>query len=399
MDTVKNSILIVGGGIGGLAAALACAQRGAQAHVIERAHAFSEVGAGIQMGPNVTRTLFSWGLEKALREVVFSPERLQVRDVQNGRSLGVLRLGQRSLTTYGAPYFTVHRAELHQVLLQQVLNEGAARLSLQGEVDLIREEVDHLTVQGRDLSTAILETLQTEALVGADGLWSTTRQHITDNASPRVTGLLAYRALVPMHSLPESLRTQDVMVWVGPKVHAVLYPVRRGEYLNLVVIVRGQAPESLEDWDHAGNKQELNGAMGFAHAELKNVLEAVEAWRLWPLCDRPPVRGPQDMAKGRIALLGDAAHPMRPFLAQDAGMAIEDADTLAACWAMSELPIEDRWRLYAQKRWARNAKVQQRSIRNGEIFHSEGMLRWGRDLAMKALGETVMDVPWLYAGP
>lgn len=399
MDTVKNSILIVGGGIGGLAAALACAQRGAQAHVIERAHAFSEVGAGIQMGPNVTRTLFSWGLEKALREVVFSPERLQVRDVQNGRSLGVLRLGQRSLTTYGAPYFTVHRAELHQVLLQQVLNEGAARLSLQGEVDLIREEVDHLTVQGRDLSTAILETLQTEALVGADGLWSTTRQHITDNASPRVTGLLAYRALVPMHSLPESLRTQDVMVWVGPKVHAVLYPVRRGEYLNLVVIVRGQAPESLEDWDHAGNKQELNGAMGFAHAELKNVLEAVEAWRLWPLCDRPPVRGPQDMAKGRIALLGDAAHPMRPFLAQGAGMAIEDADTLAACWAMSELPIEDRWRLYAQKRWARNAKVQQRSIRNGEIFHSEGMLRWGRDLAMKALGETVMDVPWLYAGP
>lgn len=399
MDTVKNSILIVGGGIGGLAAALACAQRGAQAHVIERAHAFSEVGAGIQMGPNVTRTLFSWGLEKALREVVFSPERLQVRDVQTGRSLGVLRLGQRSLSTYGAPYFTVHRADLHQVLLQQVLNEGDARLSLQGEVDLIREEVDHLTVQGRGLSTAILETLQTEALVGADGLWSTTRQHITDNASPRVTGLLAYRALVPMHSLPESLRTQDVMVWVGPKVHAVLYPVRRGEYLNLVVIVRGQAPESLEDWDHAGNKQELNGAMGFAHAELKNVLEAVEAWRLWPLCDRPPVRGPQDMAKGRIALLGDAAHPMRPFLAQGAGMAIEDADTLAACWAMSELPIEDRWRLYAQKRWARNAKVQQRSIRNGEIFHSEGMLRWGRDLAMKALGETVMDVPWLYAGP
>jgi salicylate hydroxylase len=105
------------------------------------------------------------------------------------------------------------------------------------------------------------------------------------------------------------------------------------------------------------------------------------------------------MAKGRIALLGDAAHPMRPFLAQGAGMAIEDADTLATCWAMSELPIEDRWRLYAQKRWARNAKVQQRSIRNGEIFHSEGMLRWGRDLAMKALGETVMDVPWLYAGP
>ena len=398
MDTVKNSILIVGGGIGGLAAALACAQRGAQAHVIERAHAFSEVGAGIQMGPNVTRTLFSWGLEKALREVVFTPERLQVRDVQTGRSLGVLRLGQRSLSTYGAPYFTVHRADLHQVLLNHVLRSGTCQLSLNTSIDLIREETDHLSVSGRGLPDGRFEHVTAEAVVGADGLWSATRQYVVPQTSPRVTGLIAYRALVPMQALPESLRTHDVTVWVGPQVHAVLYPVRRGEFLNLVVIVRASSPEPLEDWDHVANKRDLDVAMGFAHADLKKILETVEAWRLWPLCDRPPLTGFHEMAKGRIALLGDAAHPMRPFLAQGAGMAIEDAQVLAQCLASDAGSVADRLQAYADQRWARNAQVQARAIRNGSIFHAQGLVAMGRNMSMRLMGERLMDVPWLYGG-
>jgi salicylate hydroxylase len=399
MDPVKNSILIVGGGIGGLAAALACAQQGAKPHVIERAKVFSEVGAGIQMGPNVTRTLFSWGLEKALRDVVFTPDRLHVRDAQSGSTLGALRLGQRSVQTYGAPYFAVHRADLHQVLLQHVVNTGAVKLSLNCQIDLIRDDADQITVNGRGLPEGFFETVQAEAMVGADGLWSSTRQYVVPQTPPRVTNLLAYRALVPMQSLPESLRTQDVTVWVGAKLHAVLYPVRRGEFLNLVVIVNGRPPVQLAEWDHAANKRDLDLAMGFAHSDLKNILSAVEDWRLWPLCDRPPVRGANEMAKGRIALLGDAAHPMRPFMAQGAGMAIEDAAELAASWARSDLTVPERWQLYAKARWARNAKVQQRSIQNGKIFHLQGPMRWGRDLAMRMLGESLMDVPWLYAGP
>jgi salicylate hydroxylase len=351
------------------------------------------------MGPNVTRTLFAWGLEKSLQEVVFSPHRLHVRDTHTGASLGVLRLGQRSLATYGAPYFTIHRADLHQVLLDHVLRSGTCQLSLNTSIDLIREETDHLSVRGHGFPEGRFEQVAAEAVVGADGLWSSTRQHVVPQTSPRVTGLLAYRALVPMQALPESLRTHDVTVWVGPQVHAVLYPVRRGEFLNLVVIVRASSPEPLEDWDHAANKRDLDEAMGFAHADLKKILEAVEAWRLWPLCDRPPLTGFHEMAKGRIALLGDAAHPMRPFLAQGAGMAIEDAAQLASSWARRDLPVAERWQLYAQARWARNAKVQQRSIRNGEIFHMQGPLRWGRNMAMRMLGESLMDLPWLYAGP
>jgi len=396
---VENSLIIVGGGIGGLAAALACGQVGARPQVLERADAFSEVGAGIQMGPNVTRTLHAWGLAADLKGIGFEPRRLEAKDTQSGQVIGTLRLGQRSLDTYGAPYVTVHRADLHRVLLHKIIRSGFAELSLHSEVDAVQEVSDGVQLIGTKLPQNLIEFSKSAALVGADGLWSQTRQFVVPPTAPRLTGLLAYRALVPMQSVPEKLRLQDVNVWVGPRVHAVLYPVKGGEYLNLVVVVQGLPPATLDDWDHAANKQDLEAAMGPIHADLQDMLAAVPAWRLWPLCDRPPLQGPHEMAKGRVALLGDAAHPMRPFLAQGAGMAIEDAAELARSWAMADLPVAERWKLYAQARWARNAQVQQRSIRNGQIFHLQGPLRWGRNVAMKLMGESLMDVPWLYAGP
>ncbi len=392
-------MLIVGCGIGGLAAALACVEKGAKPLLIERTSQFSEVGAGIQMGPNVTRTLFSWGLEKTLQDFIFTPRSLQARDAVSGQTLGTLRLGQRSQEKYGAPYVTVHRADLHQTLLQKVLSAGVAELRLQSEVDSLQEDHKGITANVKDLLTGRVEALNVQAVVGADGLWSDIRNFVLPQTSPRTTGLVAYRALLPMQTLPEFLRQQDVMVWVGSRMHAVLYPVRGGEFLNMVVIAPGQLPESLQDWDHDANQEELFEALGVLHPHLKDVLEAVPAWRRWPICDRPPMVSASQMAKGRIALLGDAAHPMRPFLAQGAGMAIEDAAALAACWAQVDLPINERWHLYAQMRWARNAKVQARSIRNGKIFHMQGPMRWGRDMAMRLMGESLMDVPWLYAGP
>ncbi len=392
-------MLIVGGGIGGLAAALACAEKGAKPLLIERTSQFSEVGAGIQMGPNVTRTLFSWGLEKALQDYIFVPNSLCVKDAVSGQTLGTLPLGQRSQEKYGAPYVAVHRADLHQVLLQKVLSAGVTELKLQSEVDFLQEDNEGLTVSVKHLQTGHVETLNPQAMVGADGLWSDTRNYVVPQTAPRVTGLLAYRALLPMQVVPEFLRQQDVRVWVGSRMHAVLYPVRGGEFLNMVVIAPGQLPESLKDWDYDANSHDVFEALGVLHPHLKDVLEAVPNWRRWPIFDRPPLVSATQMAKGRIALLGDAAHPMRPFLAQGAGMAIEDAAALATCWARVDLSINERWQLYAEMRWARNARVQARSIRNGRIFHMQGPMRWGRDLAMRLMGESLMDVPWLYAGP
>jgi len=396
---VENTMIIVGGGIGGLAAALACGQAGARPQVLERAATFSEVGAGIQMGPNVTRTLHAWDLAEDLKEIGFTPHRLEAKDTQTGQVIGSLRLGQRSLDTYGAPYVTVHRADLHRVLLQKIIGSGLAELRLDSEVQAVQQNADGIQISGTNLPASLTEFSKSAAMVGADGLWSKMRQFVVPPTAPRVTGLLAYRALIPMQSVPEKLRLQDVNVWVGPRVHAVLYPVKCGEYLNLVVVVQGPPPASLEEWDHAGNKQDLEAAMGPIHADLRNMLAAVPAWRLWPLCDRPPIKGPHEMAKGRIALLGDAAHPMRPFLAQGAGMAIEDAAELARSWARVDLSVPERLQIYAQARWARNAQVQQRSIRNGQIFHLQGPLRWGRNVVMKLMGEPLMDVPWLYSGP
>jgi salicylate hydroxylase len=396
---VENTMIIVGGGIGGLAAALACGQTGAKPQVLERAATFSEVGAGIQMGPNVTRTLHAWDLAEDLKEIGFTPRSLEAKDTQTGQVIGSLRLGQRSLDAYGAPYVTVHRADLHRVLLQKIIGSGLAELRLDSEVQAVQQNADGIQISGTNLPASLTEFSKSAAMVGADGLWSKMRQFVVPPTAPRVTGLLAYRALIPMQSVPEKLRLQDVNVWVGPRAHAVLYPVKCGEYLNLVVVVQGPPPASLDEWDHAGNKQDLEAAMGPIHADLRNMLAAVPEWRLWPLCDRPPIKGPHEMAKGRIALLGDAAHPMRPFLAQGAGMAIEDAAELARSWARADLSVPDRLQIYAQARWARNAQVQQRSIRNGQIFHLQGPLQWGRNVAMKFLGESLMDVPWLYSGP
>jgi salicylate hydroxylase len=186
---------------------------------------------------------------------------------------------------------------------------------------------------------------------------------------------------------------------MGPRLHVVQYPVRRGELLNLVAIVHGPAPSDMTLWDHAANAADLARALGDVCGDLKALIEAVPAWRLWPLCDRVPMRGAHQQAQGAVALLGDAAHPMRPYMAQGAGMAIEDADALGQCLAMPGADVPAKLAHYAQLRWQRNARVQQRAIRNGQIFHAQGLLRWGRDTSMRLLGEGLLDVPWLYGGP
>ncbi len=185
---------------------------------------------------------------------------------------------------------------------------------------------------------------------------------------------------------------------MGPRLHVVHYPVRGGQWLNLIAIVHGDKPAQADAWDAAGHTQALMQAMGAVGRDLHERLASVPAWRQWALHDRAPMSSASQMAQGRVALLGDAAHPMRPYLAQGAGMAIEDAQVLAYCLTQCTDTVSARLQAYADQRWARNARVQARAIRNGRIFHATGPLALGRNLSMRLMGERLMDVPWLYGG-
>lgn len=387
-----QQMLIAGGGIGGLAAAVACTQRGVPVQLLERAAQLSEVGAGIQIGPNVTRILQAWGLGDALAQVAAFPPRLQARDAQTGQVLGTLTLGERAQSLYGAPYATIHRADLQGLLHSAAQSAGVdIRLgqTVQGWQD---------TADGLGVTTADGASVQAGALIGADGVWSAVRQQLLGDAPARFTGHLAYRALVAQADLPAHLRSEQVTVWMGPRLHVVHYPVRSGQWLNLVAIVHGAKPEPSQDWDQVGQTQALMQAMGAVGHDLHERLASVPAWRQWALHDREPLNGAKQMAQGRVALLGDAAHPMRPYLAQGAGMAIEDAQVLAQCFCIDNATVPEQLQAYAEQRWVRNARVQARAIRNGRIFHAQGAVAQGRNLTMRLIGERVMDVPWLYGG-
>lgn len=388
-----KKILISGGGIGGLAAALACARGGAHIELFERATKFAEVGAGVQLGPNAVKILHQWGLKEAVAGVAAFPDRLQVRSATSGGELGVLRLGEVALARYGAPYVTIHRADLHGLLLAAVHRLPGVSLNLAEAVSQFERQSEGVTVH---LTTG--RSAQGELLVGADGGWSLVRQQLLNDGWPQPTGHLAYRALVPQNTLPLHLRSQQVTVWLGPKLHVVQYPVRGGEWLNVVAIVHGQITGSLEEWDHGANAGELRCQLANTCASLLDLVHAIDAWRLWGLSVRAPMRGAHEQAQGRVALLGDAAHPMLPYLAQGAGMAIEDAQVLALVLENPSADVPALLAQYAQARWARNARVQARAIRNGEVFHATGLVRMARDAAIKLLGERLLDVPWLYGG-
>jgi salicylate hydroxylase len=305
----------------------------------------------------------------------------------------VLPLGQRAVQKYGAAYATVARADLHALLLEAVRQQSTVALHLGQRVaaiDTTPASVTVQTVQGGGFCA--------DALVGADGVWSWVRQQVFGSASARATGHVAYRAMVRQSDLPSALRSQVVTTWLGPRFHAVQYPVKGGEWLNVVVIVQGKLPGDVRGWDHSAVAEDLQQRVHSACPQLRALLAVVGTWRLWPLYDRPPMGSAAEQVQGRVALLGDAAHPMLPYLAQGAGMAIEDAYVLAQSLAAPSASVPQALERYAALRWQRNARVQARAARNGRIFHLMGPMRWGRDAALALLGARLLDVPWLYIG-
>lgn len=398
-----RQLLVVGGGIGGLAAALAASRAGWQVRVLEQAPVFSEVGAGLQMGPNVTRRLRDWGLLEAAQILACRPEALVARDALTGAELARLPLGDAFDARYGAPYLTIARADLHGVLLQSLRGAEVSLETGRRVTGWIAGEGDSAPGVAVHLDSSAQPVLTGDALVGADGLWSALRQSLLGDGLPQPSKHVAYRGLVPLDGqVPGGAHlAREVTAWLGPQFHAVSYPVRGGRLLNVVCVVEQTIDGQAQGWDLPGTSARLMAATGPVGGPLRELLQAVPAWGLWVLHDRKPVASPQEMARGCAALLGDAAHPMRPYLAQGAAMALEDADELGRALALVNARIADvpqALQRYAQARWQRVARVQRRSLRNGVIFHATGPLRLGRDLALRGLGSRIMDVPWLYEG-
>ncbi len=291
---MTHQLLIAGGGVGGLAAAVAATHAGWQVRLYEQAAEFSEVGAGIQLGPNATRVLARWGLESDLHRVAAFPQQLVVRGAHDGAVLARMALGDFVAARYGSPYVTVHRADLHDLLLAAARMSGV-QLRQQSRVATVLPGADAVAVRLDDG----LE-VEGDALLGADGLWSLVRDHVHSGGQPAATGHLAYRALAVQDALPPGLRQQDVQVWLGSRMHLVAYPVRGGGQLNVVTIVHGTGGADARDWDQAALAADLRKAMGNICSPVHELVAAMPAWRLWKLHDRDPVAGPEEMVRGRM---------------------------------------------------------------------------------------------------
>jgi salicylate hydroxylase len=355
-------VLVVGGGIGGLATALALARKGIPVQVLEQAPEFKEIGAGIQLGPNVFRMFEVLGLTEQMFHWAAFPEGLEFRDSITTETIVDLKIDKGFHDKYRAPYGVIHRADMLNVIFDACKSSNLIRFATSQKV------------------------------VSIDGLWSTVREEIVGDGKPVVSGHIAYRAVLPTDEWPKEYRVPKMIVWCGEKTHLVHYPLRRGELFNLVVVFHSDRYE--EGWDTYGDPAELHARFVDKCEPVRTLLTKVNAWKMWVLCDRPPIK---DWSKGRITLLGDAAHPMLQYLAQGGNMAMEDAVCLAIQIEANGGDYEAAFKKYRDLRYLRTARVQLMARVFGEIYHASGVNRELRNKLLREWSEEgSIDMSWLY---
>lgn len=383
-------ILIAGAGIGGLTAAVALARRGVSVTLAERRTGFAEAGAGIQISPNAGRLLEGLDLGLALKQTGVVVDRLMVRRWRDGAGLAEMAMAAPGSAT---PFRVLKRADLHLLLLDAARTLPNVRLIMGRSVAGIDERADGI-VATLVQDSGHAETVAAQALIAADGLWSQLRERGGDAAPPIFTGFEAWRALVP--SDPASGRA-EVTLHLGPARHAVHYPVAGGRETNLVII--REASEAREGWSRSGDARLLASQIAGANPDLRRLAASAGSWQVWSLFDRPPAA----MARGRVALLGDAAHPVLPFMAQGAALAIEDAAVLARILARhlardGAAGVTAAIAAYAGLRGPRVARVQNASRSNGRTYHLGRPWSVARDLVLRRLGPDGLRSRhgWLY---
>lgn len=385
-DSPRN-IGVVGGGIGGLTAALCLARAGHNVQVFEQTDESVATGAGIQVSPNAARVLHHLGLQDALMTKGFLPKATQMRSWRSGRVISETTLGDVALERYGAPYYHIHRADLMDMLVSAVSAEPTIRLNVSSRITNFSQDATGVRLVAGE------HEHQVDLLIGADGIHSSVRACLWGDQQADFTGNVAWRMLVPVNRLPEGLIAPNATVWWGPGKHFVHYLVKGGDYVNCVCVVE-KAEWQAESWVAAGSMSELQADFAGWHDTIQQLLDQTDDGTLfkWGLFDRAPM---QTWGIGRVSLLGDACHPTLPFMAQGAAMAIEDAAVLANCFS-NGADVVAALRRYEDLRKARTAGVQRGSRRNATVFHLSGLKAWLRDRAASKAGKHSMDRLYRY---
>ena len=391
-------VIVAGGGIGGLTTALALARRGFRVTVLEQAQRLEEAGAGIQLSPNATRTLIELGLDGALRPLAVAPNALHVMNATSGWEIVRMPLGEFAEHRYGAPFWLIHRADLLGALADAASRQLGITVKLDRQVQDFVVHPNGLTVSA--LTATGIADERGFAVLAADGLWSPLRRQLGDRVPPRFTGRAAWRGSVAARDVRPEFREPAVHLWIAPNAHLVHYPVRAGHLINIVVIAADPKVDRNNASPNRGTittRADLLSSLsddGWA-MPARTLIRLPDAWQKWPLYDRRPLKRWSD---GAAALLGDAAHPMLPYLAQGAAMAIEDAAVVADCLARRPDDPARALRAYGSARRRRTRKIQLVSARNSERYHFGRTKSWFRDAAMRTIGGKglLKHYDWIY---
>ncbi|WP_310633123.1 3-hydroxybenzoate 6-monooxygenase [Paraburkholderia sp.] len=390
MNTTRQTgprAIVVGGGIGGLAAALALARQNVQVLLLEQAEKIGEIGAGIQLGPNAFNALDSLGAGEASRKRAVYTDWLNLMDATDASEIVRVETGARFRERFGNPYAVIHRADIHLSVLESVQRNPLIQFRTSTQVKSIEQDEHGVT-----LTDQHGERYQADAVIGCDGVRSVIRATLVGDA-PRVTGHVVYRAVVDVENMPEDLQINAPVVWAGPHCHLVHYPLRGGKQYNLVVTFHSR---DQEEWSvRDGSKEEVLSYFEGVHPKPRQMLDRPTSWRRWATADREPIAR---WSFGRVTLLGDAAHPMTQYLAQGACQALEDAVTLGAAYRAAGGDFEKAFAIYEKARIARTARVVLGAREMGRIYHAKGVERLVRNglWAGRTQDQFYDAMQWLY---